>query len=67
MRSNCGVIDDIKTDQDLLNFAIKVRAIQTKNHGDMPTHFYYAPYLNENEAAFIAVGPHVLFDGITLF
>ena len=27
MRSNCGVIDDIKTDQEALDFAIKVRAI----------------------------------------
>jgi len=65
MKSNCGVIDDIKTDQDALDFAIKLRAIQTKHDGDMPIHVYYAPYLNENEAAFIIMGPHIIQDGIT--
>jgi len=65
MRSNCGVIDDITTEQETLDFAIKLRAIQTKNHGDMPMHVYYVPYLNKNEAAFIVNCHHIIHDGMS--
>lgn len=66
-RTNCGIIDDIRTDQDALDFMAKAKQVPTKNDGDFMTHIYYIPYLNDNESAMIICGPHILLDGLTQF
>ena len=61
VKTNYGIVWDIKTDQDALDFMLKLKTLDCT-----PIHFYYVPYLNEDEAGIITCGHHVLQDGLTL-
>ena len=64
-KEHSGIIEDIKTDQEALDFAMKWKLVKTKDPGDYPNDIFYIPYLNENEAAVIGMGPHFIYDGIS--
>jgi len=44
---------------------MKWKLVKTKDPGDYPNDIFYIPYLNENEAAVIGMGPHFIYDGIS--
>jgi len=53
-KTNTRVISDVRTDQEMMNFALKIKAIEGKDMNTCSVHFYYFPNLNEDEAALMA-------------
>ena len=58
---------DIRTDQDVLDFSIKMKLSLDKNPDKSLQYCYYFPNLNEDESAIMSLGHHVMHDGISLF
>jgi len=44
----------------LIEFGLKIKALEAKNEGVNSIHCYYIPELNENEACVMVSGPHFL-------
>jgi len=59
-KTNTGIVDDIKNDDELLEFMLKLKALHTEKSGS-PLKFYYVPSLNDGkEAALVTCGHHAL-------
>ena len=61
-----SVIYDVYSEQDVLNFAIKLKALRNFDVGENNCHFYYFPNIGKDECGFCAHGHHSLQDGQTL-
>ena len=66
MKTNTGVFENVKSDQEILDFALKIKSLDGKTLNRNPVHIYYFPFLNQNESAILACGHHVLQDGMTV-
>ena len=64
-KTNFAIIDDIKTEQEAVDFCLKMKATVTHQDGDMPLRFYLCPNFSETEFAILACTPHCLIDGTT--
>jgi len=53
-KTNTGVIYDVRTDEEMIKFALKVKAIEGKDMNTCSVHIYYFPNLNNDEAALMA-------------
>lgn len=67
IKTNTGIAPDIKTDDELLEFMLKLKMVHTEKIGN-PVMCYYVPSLNDGkEAAIITCGHHSLHDGFSQF
>ena len=64
--SRTGVIYDVHSEQDVINFAIKLKALRNFDVGENNCHFYYFPNIGKDLCGLCAHGHHSLQDGMTL-
>lgn len=66
-KTNTGVVYDVKTEDELLEYMLKIKKVHTEKT-DNSYQVYYVPSLNgDKEAAFILCGHHSLHDGFSMF
>ena len=66
-RSNTGVIDDIHSEEEALEFALKLKACGSGHQpGGIPQHYYLLPNFSATEMALIFTGHHILHDVSTI-
>ena len=61
-----GVIYDIHSEQDSINFGIKLKALRNFHVGENNTNLYYLPNYGKDECGLIIYGHHCFMDGQTL-
>jgi len=67
INSNTGVIDDIKSEAEALEFAVKLKACGGgHDNNDMSNHIYLLPNYGKDEMAIVFSGPHIMHDANTM-
>lgn len=59
-------MDDIHSEQEAIEFMIKLKALCTHNDGDMPQHFFILPNYSETEIGLVCINPHLFQDGTSM-
>jgi hypothetical protein len=59
LKTHYGVVEDIHSEEEAIEFMIKLKAICTHNDGDMPQHFFILPNYSETELAVVCINPHL--------
>ena len=66
-KTHTGIREDIRTDKELIEFALKLKSLEGKDRTTCSVHVYYIPNFNEDESAILSVGHHSYNDGISQF
>jgi hypothetical protein len=64
-KNNTAVVDYVKTDQDMIDFGLKLKTLEGLSSTTSTVMSFYFPNLNEDEAALMAFGHHSHQDGIS--
>ena len=65
-RTRTGIMYDIKTDKDAIDFALKLKALDGKDNTSSTVRAYLFPSLNnDTESAVMVTGHHTYQDGIS--
>jgi len=64
-KTHTGIREDLKTDDELIEFGLKVKQLEGKTTDMCSVRVWYFPKLNEDEACIMAQGHHSYQDGIS--
>jgi hypothetical protein len=64
-KRNTGIVDDVRGEQDALDFAAKLKSVIERHEGYQSQHYYCFPNYGKGEVGYLFMGHHNLHDGRT--
>lgn len=61
-----GIVDDIRSEEEAIEFALKLKTLASHKHGAVPQYFYLMPNYSETEMALLGCSPHIIHDGTSI-
>lgn len=65
-RTHTGILTDVNTDEEIIDFMLKLKALPCKSFTENVVRFYYLPSINNGtESAIMTYGHHCMQDGLS--